>query len=108
MDLHSTVSFEDTPEDKPATTERPVGGSGYTPSAAKGAKPKRPTGAEARARYGGSIAGPEGISDDVVIEFTLKNDAMFREIKIRGLKNAEDIRARREISIPARSAPGPG
>ena len=94
MDLHSTVSFEDTEADKQAPSAPVVGGSGYAPTATAGAKPRRPTGAEARARYGGSIANPEGISDDVLIEFTLKNDAKIREIKVvRGLKNAENIRS---------------
>jgi hypothetical protein len=92
MDLHSTVSFEDTPEDRMAPAP-PAGGGGYTPPAGTDAKaPKRPTGGEARARYGGSVANPEGISADVLIEFTLKNDATIREIRTQGLKNAQEIR----------------
>jgi hypothetical protein len=93
MDLHSTLSFEDTSDDKPAPAAPAVGGGGYTPPAGKDAQePKRPTGAEARARYGGSVVNPAGISDDVVIEFTLKNDATIREVSARGLKNAQEIR----------------
>jgi len=93
MDLHSTVSYENTPADKPMASAAPTGGGGYTPPPEKDAgAAKRPTGAEARARYGGSIANPEGIGDDVLIEFTLKNDATIREIKVaRGLKNADKI-----------------
>jgi len=92
MDLHSTVSLEDTEGDRPMPKAAPVGGEGYTPPPAMDAKgPTRPTGAEARARYGGIVSNPEGIGDDVMIEFTLKNDASLREIKIRGLKNAEKI-----------------
>ncbi len=93
MDLHSTLSFEDTADDKPKPAAPPTGGGGYTPAAGTDAQvARRPTGAEARARYGGSIVNPAGISDDVVIEFTLKNDATIREISTRGLKNAQEIR----------------
>jgi hypothetical protein len=91
MDLHSTVSFGDTAEDKPMASAAPTGGGGYNPPAGMGAGPRRPTGAEARARYGGSVANPEGISDDVVIEFRLNNDATLREIKTQGLKKGDNI-----------------
>jgi hypothetical protein len=92
MDLHSTVSFEDTPEDMPSPSAHPAGGGGYTPAAGMDAKaPPRPTGAEARARYGGSVTNPEGISEDVLIEYTLNNDATIRTIKTTGLKNVNEI-----------------
>jgi hypothetical protein len=97
MDLHSRVSFENTEGDEVRESDHghdhPEGGGGYTPPPAAGAKgPKRPTGAEARARYGGTIADPAKISSDVLIEFTLKNDAKLNEIRVvRGLKDAVAI-----------------
>jgi hypothetical protein len=95
MDLNSTVSFADTEGDKPMPQAAPVGGAGYTPSAAMEAKgPTRPTGAEARARYGGIVVNPDGIADNVTIEFTLGNDAKLRDVKIdgTGLRNVGTIR----------------
>jgi hypothetical protein len=91
MDLHSTVSFENTPADMPSGSKPLEGGVGYKPLT----KPDsvRPTGAEARARYGGSIANPAGISDDVLIEFTLKNDATIRDIRPKGLKGITDLKS---------------
>ncbi len=93
LDQHSTISFEDTPEDLPAAASAPpVGGSGYTPPAGNDPKAAtRPTGAEGRARYGGLVANPVGISDDVRIEFTLKNDATIREITTVGLKDVKEV-----------------
>jgi hypothetical protein len=92
MDTHSTISFEDTAGDRPMPPPL-AGGSGYsTPTAMDPQAASRPTGAEARVRYGGIIANPKSITDDVLIEFTLQNDATLRDIRIpRGLKNSEKV-----------------
>src|SRR5215467_13527650 len=42
---------------------------------------------EERARYGGSIANPEGIKEDVVIKIRLKSDAALNSVKYEGLQN---------------------
>jgi hypothetical protein len=47
---------------------------------------------EDRARYGGTIAAPEGISPDVTIRFRLNNDTTVREQSFDGLTGTEDIR----------------
>jgi hypothetical protein len=48
--------------------------------------------AEDRARYGGTIMNPQGISPDATIEFRLNDDATLKEKSLQGLKNPEAIR----------------
>jgi hypothetical protein len=48
--------------------------------------------AEERARYGGSIAKPEGIKEDVTIKIRLKNDATLNSVKYEGLENTGGIK----------------
>ena len=48
--------------------------------------------AEERARYGGSIAKPEGIKEDVTIKIRLKNDATLNSVKYEGLQNTGGIK----------------
>ncbi len=48
--------------------------------------------AEERARYGGSIANPEGITPDVTIKIRLKKDATLNNAKYEGLQNADSIK----------------
>lgn len=89
MDQNASISFDDTPADAPAP---PSPGEGYAGPADTG---PRPTGAEARARYGGLIANPGSIRDDVLIEFALNNDASLRDVRVvRGLRG--DLQIRRE------------
>jgi len=45
-----------------------------------------------KARYGGSIANPEGIKEDVTIKIRLKNDASLNGVKYEGLQNPERIK----------------
>src|SRR5262249_23178227 len=45
-----------------------------------------------RARYGGTVANPERIHDDVTISLRLNNDATLKEKSIKGLKNPDAIR----------------
>ena len=45
-----------------------------------------------RARYGGSIANPEGIKPDVAIKIRLKNDATLNSIQYQGLENTNGIK----------------
>ena len=73
FDLHSTVSFADSEADL-AQPHADEGGSGYHTHDTENPA-RRPTGQEARARYGGSILRPEAISADAVIELRLKNNA---------------------------------
>jgi hypothetical protein len=47
--------------------------------------------AEDRARYGGTIANPEGINPDVTIKIRLNNDTTIKEKSYEGLKNLENI-----------------
>ena len=47
---------------------------------------------EERARYGGSIASPEGIKEDVTIKIRLKNDASLNSVKYEGLQNPDRIK----------------
>ena len=47
---------------------------------------------EENARYGGSIANPEGIKPDVTIKIRLKNDAGLNNVKYEGLQNADGIK----------------
>ena len=47
---------------------------------------------EERARYGGSIANPEGIKEDVVIKIRLKSDAALNSVKYEGLQNTDRIK----------------
>lgn len=47
---------------------------------------------ERRARYGGTINNPEGISPDVTIEFRLNDDASLKEKSFKGLANPDAIR----------------
>jgi len=87
MDTRSPVSFDDTPPDRAQKNREVQAGGGYQPLF--DAKVKRPTGQEARARYGGSVEKPEKISDDILIQITLKNDATLDKMSvIRGLKDA--------------------
>ncbi len=48
--------------------------------------------AEDRARYGGTIANPEGIFPDISIKIRLNNDVTVKEKIFRGLKNPENIK----------------
>ena len=48
--------------------------------------------AEERARYGGSIANPEGIKPDVTIKIRLKNDTTLNTIEYQGLENTNGIK----------------
>jgi hypothetical protein len=48
--------------------------------------------AEERARYGGSIANPEGIKPDVTIKIRLKNDVTLNSIQYQGLENTNGIK----------------
>jgi hypothetical protein len=89
MDLHSTVSYDDSEDDKQRESPRGERGGGYGQRA--GGQEERPTGQEARARYGGQIPDPEGISPDATIEISLNNDATLREVRITGLKDPESI-----------------
>jgi hypothetical protein len=74
MDTATTVSFDNTAADEMAREAmKAEAGMGYRPADAP--KVDRPTGEEARARYGGTIGRPDKIDDDVIIELTLKNDA---------------------------------
>jgi hypothetical protein len=87
MDTHTTIDFNDTDDEVAARKDAAVApGEGYMferPGLAT--KVKRPTGSEARARYGGRIPDPKTIGDDVVLEFTLKDDASLREFRTPGL-----------------------
>ncbi len=47
--------------------------------------------AEDRARYGGTVASPEGISPDITIKIRLNNDVTVKEKTFTGLKNPENI-----------------
>jgi hypothetical protein len=47
---------------------------------------------EERARYGGSIANPEGIKPDVAIKIRLKSDATLNNVKYDGLQNSDRIK----------------
>jgi hypothetical protein len=47
---------------------------------------------EERARYGGSIAIPEGIKPDVTIKIRLKSDAVLNTVKFEGLQNSDRIK----------------
>lgn len=93
MDLNSKVSYGDTPADIVADKERnraAEAGSGYQPGA--GAVVGRPTGREARLRYGGTIQQPEDISETVTIELRLNNDAKLNGApNYVGLKNTGEI-----------------
>ncbi|AMV39722.1 hypothetical protein [Planctomyces sp. SH-PL62] len=89
IDKHTSIDFDDTPGDAPTPT---AAGEGYMFSESA-SKPKvsRPTGAEARLRYGGRIPVSNTIEDDVLVEFKLKNDASLREFRVvKGLLNASD------------------
>jgi hypothetical protein len=48
--------------------------------------------AQHKAVYGGSIAKPEGIKEDVTIKIRLKNDATLNSVKYEGLQNTDKIR----------------
>ena len=48
--------------------------------------------AEDRARYGGTIANPEGIFPDISIKIRLNNDVTVKEKTFKGLKNPENIK----------------
>jgi len=89
MDSSSAVSFEDTSADVMAREARKMeAGMGYRPST--GMKGERPTGEEARERYGGKIGRPDKIEDNVIIELTLRNDASLNTFRVTGLA-AEDF-----------------
>jgi hypothetical protein len=45
-----------------------------------------------KARYGGTVVNPSGISDDVTITFRLNDDTTVKEKTIVGLKNPENIK----------------
>ena len=45
-----------------------------------------------KARYGGSIANPEGIKEDVTIKIQLNNDATLKGVKYQGLDNTGAIK----------------
>src|SRR5262245_62654139 len=45
-----------------------------------------------KARYGGSIANPEGIKEDVTIKIRLKNDASLNGVKYEGLQKPARIK----------------
>lgn len=47
--------------------------------------------AEDKARYGGTITNPEGISADINIKIRLNNDVTVKEKLFKGLKNPENI-----------------
>lgn len=47
---------------------------------------------EERARYGGSIANPEAIKEDVAIKIRLKNDAGLNSVRYVGLQNTDRIK----------------
>lgn len=49
-------------------------------------------GDEDRARYGGTVVNPAGISDDVTITFRLNDDTTVKEKTFVGLKNPESIK----------------
>jgi hypothetical protein len=87
LDTHTPVSFDDTAADMEQKEREVQAGGGYQPLFDD--KIPRPTGQEARARYGGTIEKPEKISDDVLIKISLKNDAKLSDISvIKGLKNS--------------------
>ena len=48
--------------------------------------------AEDKARYGGTIANPEGIFPDISIKIRLNNDVTIKEKIFKGLKNPENIK----------------
>ncbi len=48
--------------------------------------------AEDRARYGGTIVQPEGISPDVTIKIRFNNDATLKEKSFEGLTNPDSVR----------------
>lgn len=48
--------------------------------------------AEDVARYGGTVANPDGIAPDVTIKFRLNNDTSVKEESIEGLKDPDGIR----------------
>lgn len=99
IDLRSNLLFDDTEADKEVDSNGV--GAGYVPGTTTTSKPKRPTGAEARVRYGATIVDPESISDDVLIEFTLKNNAKLGELRVvNGLKDGKNIS--RDAWDPAR------
>jgi hypothetical protein len=91
MDLHTKVSFEDSEGDRARARANEQGG-GY--AAASNMQETRPTGQEARARYGGFIQNPAGIEEDVTIEIRLQNDPTKLNGKpvYRGLKSTERIK----------------
>lgn len=49
------------------------------------------TGAEDRARYGGTVVSPDGIAPDVTIRFRLNDDATVNEKSFEGLSDPEAI-----------------
>lgn len=95
MDLTSTVSYDDTPADHPEPPHDHSEGDDHDhaprPSTSPASRPARPTGAEARARYGGFVETSLGIKDDVLIEIGFENDASVREFQVKGLKDPEVV-----------------
>jgi hypothetical protein len=94
LDTHTPVSFEDTEADH--KSKDVAKGEGYKPSEIN---PSRPTGQEARARYGGLIEQPGNIGDDVLIKISLNNDASLSKMEVlKGLKKPKP----EEISVGQR------
>jgi hypothetical protein len=92
MDLHSKPSFEDSEGDRARAKNVVEQGSGYQPMADD--KEKRPSGEEARARYGGIIQHPERIEEDATIQIRLRNDPtkLNGAPVYTGLKNTKSIK----------------
>jgi hypothetical protein len=99
LDTKNTVAYDDDKKNGTPATSAGFGG-GYQP-ARKGREPM--TIEEARARYGGLVASPESIDDNIRITITLHNDASLRDITIVGLQEATSIskykRDPNEISV---------
>ena len=110
MDLHSTVSYEDTPEDQPMPSAPPAGGRrlhaaplGWTQA------PKRPTGAEAPRPVRGHRRQPRGDQrrrgDRVHAQERRDDSARSRPGASRTPRRSGSSTGN---SIPTRSAPGRG
>ena len=87
MDTQSPIEFDDASSGMASGSEA---GTGY--GQGTGPKNGRPNVEEAVARYGGKIAQPDKIHDNIVIELSLHNDASLNgDAKITGLREAGGI-----------------
>lgn len=84
MDTASAISFDDTDM---ATHAQGSQGVGYSQAGATKRRELSP--GEALARYGGLIARPDKIDDDVMIELSLHNDAKLKSFQTKGLEHTE-------------------